>query len=39
VLDGAHVVVQRLVGAKSAVREAIEAVRTAGARLLGGVLQ
>jgi len=39
VLDGAHVVVQRLFGAKSAVREAIEAVRTAGARLLGGVLQ
>jgi uncharacterized protein involved in exopolysaccharide biosynthesis len=39
VLDGAHVVVLRLVGAKSAVREAIEAVRTAGARLLGGVLQ
>lgn len=39
VLDGAHVVVQRLVGAKTAVREAIAAVHTAGARLLGGVLQ
>jgi uncharacterized protein involved in exopolysaccharide biosynthesis len=39
VLDGAHVVVQRKVGAKAAVRDAIEAVRTAGARLLGGVLQ
>ena len=39
VLDGAHVVVQRVVGGKAAVREAIDAVRTAGARLLGGVLQ
>lgn len=39
VMDGAHVVVQRGIGSKASVRDAIEAVRTAGARLLGGVLQ
>lgn len=39
VMDGAQLVVCRTLGSKASVRESIAAVETAGARLLGGVLQ
>jgi uncharacterized protein involved in exopolysaccharide biosynthesis len=39
VMDGAQLVVCRTMGSKASVREAIAAVQSAGARLLGGVLQ
>lgn len=39
VIDGAQLVVCRMLGSKASVREAIAAVQNSGARLLGGVLQ
>lgn len=39
VIDGAQLVVCRMLGSKASVREAIGAVQNSGARLLGGVLQ